>query len=94
MTIAVNNSASGVSGYSNVAANSPTVGSSPFTYTNSSHGLQQISMTGGTLSNMTINRNGNSSAIGVTSNTVLVVPGDSVTITHSAAPTLLVLQLT
>ena len=94
MSTSVNSSTTGVAGYSNIGAFSPTVTSSPFVYTNTSYGLQQVSMSGGALSNMTITRSGAASGIGLTSNMVILGPTDSVTIIYTVAPVMLVIQLT
>jgi hypothetical protein len=61
-----------------------TVGASPWTYTNADHSIEALYIKGGTVSAVTKN----SAAIFAQSNvSVLLNPGEAVTVTYSVAPT-------
>lgn len=66
-----------------------TTGASPFTYTNTSGRLQSIMVSGGLL--VTISLGGLS--LGLTSSSFPCRPGDTVTITFTAAPQVNVLDI-
>jgi hypothetical protein len=84
-----------------------TVGASPYTYTNvymgptppntgvlnAVFGIQQIFITGGTVSAVTVTRLGTAITVVATPGTVSLGYNDSVTITYSAAPTMTALQM-
>jgi len=63
-----------------------TLTGSPFTYKNATTGVQQILISGGTVSAVQFSRDGTNFYTG-NSNLVVLSPGDSVKITYSAAPT-------
>jgi hypothetical protein len=65
------------------AYQSVSVGTSPWTYTNNSRATQLLSVSGGTVSSVTVN----GSATGQTSGLFLLKPTDTVTVTYSSAPT-------
>jgi hypothetical protein len=60
------------------------VGASPFTYTNNDGVAEYIIFSGGTVTNFTIHRGGQSSTASV--GTVLLAPGDFFTITYTTPP--------
>ena len=72
----------------------PTVGASPYTYTNVTPGLQDLRIVGGTYSAVQFVRGGVTTNYAATSTGVLLAPGDSAIITYSVAPVLRVTQLT
>ncbi len=84
-------------GFSTVAgaATIQTVGASPWTYTNSSASNQQIFVQGGTVSAISFNPNGGTGiALGAfTDNIMIMRPGDTLTITYTAAPTVNTIQV-
>lgn len=63
-----------------------TVTASPFTYTNTSSNEITVSVTGGTISAMTLTHGGGTTSGLPTNNMYNLSPGDSLTITYSAAP--------
>jgi hypothetical protein len=65
---------------------SVTVGASPFAYTASFAG--NVAVTGGTVSAITIKRQGTTVATGLTVGLIPACRGDIVTVTYSAAPTM------
>lgn len=62
-----------------------TVTASPYTYLSGAGGT--LSVTGGTVSSITLTRNNVTTATGITSGLVPVANGDRVTITYSGLPT-------
>jgi hypothetical protein len=60
------------------------VGASPFVYSNATQFVQQVVVSGGTVSSIALSRGGN---MGETFGAWLLVPGDSITVTYSVAPT-------
>lgn len=58
-------------------------GASPWTYTNSSRATQLLILSGGTISSITVN----SEPTGQTTGQFLLRPGDTATVTYTAAPT-------
>lgn len=84
-------------GFSTVAgyATTVTVGTSPYTYTNSSASNQQIFIQGGTVSAITFQPNGGTSISlsAFTDNVMVLRPNDTVTITYTSAPTVNTIQL-
>jgi hypothetical protein len=64
------------------------VTASPFTYTNTSGREQAVFVQGGTISNMTYYRGATALGTLATNSTVRLSPGDSLSITYSAAPTM------
>ena len=85
------------SGFSTAAgaATTVTVGTSPYTYTNTSASNQQIFIQGGTVSAITFQPNGGTSISlsGLTDNIMILRPNDTVTITYTSAPTVNTIQL-
>lgn len=77
------------------AATTVTVGASPYTYSNTSSSNQQLFIQGGTVSAIAFNPNGGTgiSLSGLTDNVLVVRPGDTVTVTYTAAPTMTTIQL-
>ena len=65
-----------------LAAVAPT--GSPFTYTNATTYIQNVVISGGTVSSIALTPGG---VTGETAGTWLLRPGDGVTVTYSAAPT-------
>ena len=63
-------------------------------YSNSSNGLQQVLISGGTISSITISSAFATTQYTVTSNVITLRASDILTINNSAAPTITVLQLT
>ena len=61
-----------------------TPGASPYIYTNSSQFVQQVTISGGTISIISLSRGG---VTGENTGTYLLCPGDSVTVTYSVVPT-------
>ncbi|WP_321782572.1 right-handed parallel beta-helix repeat-containing protein [Burkholderia pyrrocinia] len=65
-----------------------TVGASPWTFANSYPSAVSMSVAGGTVSSISVSRNGQQAyATGLTTGMVDLKPGDAMTITYSAAPT-------
>ncbi|WP_321795219.1 glycosyl hydrolase family 28-related protein [Burkholderia sp. BCC1988] len=65
-----------------------TVGSSPWTFTNRNPSGVSMSVAGGTVSSIAVSRNGQAAyAAGLTNGLVDLKPGDAMTVTYSAAPT-------
>ena len=77
------------------AATTVTVGTSPYTYSNSSSSNQQLFIQGGTVSAISFKPNGGTgiSLSGLTDNVFVVRPGDTVVVTYTAAPTMTTIQL-
>lgn len=63
-----------------------TVGASPYAYVAPHHG--SVSIQGGTVSAVTLTRQGTAVTLGLTAGLVPVATGDVVTVTYSAAPTM------
>jgi hypothetical protein len=63
-------------------------------YTNGSSGLQQVLISGGTISSITISSAFATTQYTVTSNVITLRASDILTINNSAAPTITVMQLT
>lgn len=80
--------------FNGIHSNSPpaqsgiTVGASPFTYTNNTGNDQTVMISGGTVSAVLFVRLASANSLGVTAGTVLLSPGDGVTVTYSVAPTM------
>ena len=70
-----------------------TVGASPYTYTNPGPYKQVVVITGGTLSATTFVRNGVSVTMPSLDTTVTLLPGDGVTVTYTAAPTITTIDM-
>lgn len=69
----------------------PAVGASPFTYTNDTGNDLALSVTGGTVSLLSISRPGFSgTSTGFIAGTVIISPKESLVITHTGAPSLVV----
>ena len=67
---------------------------SPMTWVNTTGGMVQLSISGGTVSNVQIKRLGTTYASGeATGGIVTLDPGDSAIITYSVAPTITALQM-
>lgn len=66
----------------------PTIGASPATYTNSTGSPVMLYVAGGTVSAITLARQGAALTTGATSGAFQLAQGDSVTITYTVAPTL------
>lgn len=67
-----------------------TVGASPYTYTNASAYAQDVVVSGGTVSAVALGR-GAASVTYPTAGPVTLSPGDTVTVTYTAAPTMKVI---
>lgn len=67
---------------------SVTVGSSPFTLTNSNGYTEDVVIAGGTVSAVGFVRNSTTVALIATTNRVTLSPGDKAVVTYSAAPTM------
>lgn len=93
MASTTNTVASDVFGFANVAAVSVSVGASPFTYTNTTSGLQEVLLNGGSISTLQIVRNGTAQPMALGIGACLLGPSDSVTCLYLTAPTMLVLQI-
>lgn len=77
------------------AATTVSVGTSPYTYTNSSSSNQQVFIEGGTISAMVYKPagTGSISLAAFTDNIIVLRPTDAVTITYTSAPTINTVQL-
>ncbi|QVN22008.1 glycosyl hydrolase family 28-related protein [Burkholderia pyrrocinia] len=65
-----------------------TVGASPWTFANNNLSAISMSVAGGTVSSISVSRNGQQAyATGLTNGMVDLKPGDAMTVTYSAAPT-------
>ncbi|KAG8154302.1 right-handed parallel beta-helix repeat-containing protein [Burkholderia catarinensis] len=65
-----------------------TVGASPWTFANNNVSAVSMSIAGGAVSSISVSRNGQASyATGLTNGMVDLKPGDAMTVTYSAAPT-------
>ncbi|NTZ81661.1 right-handed parallel beta-helix repeat-containing protein [Burkholderia metallica] len=65
-----------------------TVGASPWTFANSNLSAVSMSVAGGTVSSIAVSRNGQAAyATGLTNGMIDLKPGDAMTVTYSAAPT-------
>ncbi|WP_321795221.1 glycosyl hydrolase family 28-related protein [Burkholderia sp. BCC1988] len=65
-----------------------TVGASPWTFTNSNLSAVSMSVAGGAVSSINVSRNGQTAyATGLTNGMIDLKPGDAMTVTYSAAPT-------
>lgn len=65
-----------------------TVGPSPWTFANSNLSGVSMSVAGGTVSSVTVSRNGQAAyATGLTNGLIDLRPGDAMTVTYSVAPT-------
>ncbi|OXI37337.1 right-handed parallel beta-helix repeat-containing protein [Burkholderia aenigmatica] len=65
-----------------------TVGASPWTFANSNPSAVSMSIAGGTVSSIGVSRNGQAAyASGLTNGLIDLKPGDAMTVTYSAAPT-------
>ena len=82
-----------MTGPSSAAATTPVLGASPATYTNTTSGIQEVSIVGGTVSIITQTRAGVPQTLSPQTTTVLLGPGDSITITYTVAPTLVATQI-
>jgi hypothetical protein len=71
-------------GYTPQPAADISVGPSPFTYTNNSGYVEQVSVAGGTVSSITLR----GVLTGLTSGMFTLYPGDSLVVTYTAAPTM------
>jgi hypothetical protein len=65
----------------------PTAGASPYTYSNTSGSPQMVYIAGGTVSAITISRQGSSLTTGFISGAFRISQGDSITVTYSVIPT-------
>ena len=63
-----------------------TVGASPFSYTNLTGNRQLVSITGGTISAISITRNGINNGIAAGASQATLSPGDILVVTYSVAP--------
>jgi hypothetical protein len=70
----------------------PTIGASPWTYTNKSNGQQQAFVSGGTVSLIQFTRDAGTTYFAASA-TVLLSPGDQLRLTYSVAPTFNVVQM-
>lgn len=68
-------------------ATQPAVGGSPFTFQNTTLYRQQATVTGGTVASIQYSRD-NSNYFTLTSNHIVLYPGDYLKITYSVLPTL------
>jgi hypothetical protein len=76
------------------STSSPTVGTSPYSYKNSSASNQQVLIVGGTISSISFTPSGGSAiTINITTSQIILRVGDSISITYTVAPTLTVIQL-
>lgn len=69
----------------------PTPGSSPSTYTNTTGGPITVYVAGGTVSSITIARQGTAMTTGMTSGAFRLQQNDSIVVTHSSTPTFTVM---
>ena len=65
-----------------------TVGASPYSYTNLTGNKQVVSITGGTISAVSITRNAINNGLDAGTKQVLLSPGDSVVVTYSVLPSM------
>ncbi len=97
LTAQLNNAVFIANGFNTIAqpATNQTVGASPFTYKNNTNSNQEVFITGGTITGLTITPANGTTAITLnTSISQLVLrPTDAITITYSAAPTITTIQL-
>jgi hypothetical protein len=75
-------------------ANISTVMTGSHVYVNNSHGLQQVLISGGTISSITISSAFATSQYTVTSNVITLRASDILTINNTVAPTITIMQLT
>ncbi|WP_322083614.1 glycosyl hydrolase family 28-related protein [Burkholderia sp. BCC1972] len=69
-----------------------TVGPSPWTFANRNLSGVSMSVTGGTVSSIAVSRNGQAAyAAGLTNGLIDLKPGDAMTVTYSAAPTVVMI---
>jgi len=65
-----------------------TVGASPWTFTNSNLSAVSMSIAGGTVSSISVSRNGQAAyATGLTNGMIDLKPGDAMTVTYTTVPT-------
>ncbi|WP_063551521.1 right-handed parallel beta-helix repeat-containing protein [Burkholderia territorii] len=77
-----------VGSYVQMAPVVQTVGASPWTFTNSNLSAVSMSIAGGTVSSIGVSRNGQAAyASGLTNGMIDLKPGDVMTVTYTAAPT-------
>lgn len=70
------------------------VGASPYTYTNATMVRQQVLISAGTVSAIAVSRDGtNFYSTGQTAGVVILNPNDKLRITHTVAPTMIVINL-
>ncbi|OWT68255.1 hypothetical protein CEY04_27940 [Achromobacter sp. HZ28] len=69
-----------------VPAQDVTVTASPFTYTNNDPYAENVIISGGTISGITFIRNGVSHALGLSSGSFVLNPGDAIQISYSVTP--------
>lgn len=69
-------------GFNPVAASAITVGASPFTYTNNDGYMETVSVSGGTVSSITLR----GTSTGLISGMFTLYPGDALVVTYTAAP--------
>ena len=70
------------------AASSISPGASPFAYTNNDGIAEEVVVTGGTVSSITLTRGGTTTASLGTSGIFTLAPGDVLTVTYSVVPTM------
>lgn len=76
------------------AATAITVGTSPYTYTNSSSSNQEILITGGTITALSFGPDGGTGiSLNLGLSQIIMRPNDTLTITYTAAPTVNTIQL-
>ena len=64
------------------------VGTSPFTYTNESGGLENVLIVGGTVTQVLFKRESDQTVTGQTQGIILLAPGDQLVVSHAGAPTM------
>jgi hypothetical protein len=85
--------AAGRTNFSSLAPASISVTASPFTYTNASTGLQQVVVSGGTVSLVQIQRAATPISVGLLAGSFILAPGDQAVVTYTVAPTMTAVQL-
>jgi parallel beta-helix repeat protein len=69
------------------------VGASPFTYTNNTDAPILIIISGGNVSSISYNRGGSSTILPITSGSIWLGIGDSITVTYTSAPTMIAIPM-
>ena len=93
MTVTTNAAATGMLVPSNAVVTNPTVTASPFTYTNTSQGIQQVCTVGGTIGATAVIRSGTTVTFTAAEYHAILCPGDGFIVTYTVAPTMSVFQI-